>query len=143
MGISAGHVVVGFAGIKRGGADQGFQCLEARTVADGNAEADLRADVREGVERRERGAHHRVDVERAGRLIERPEGFAAIGVERGELRERCVRQVTRREVPLIQRAQEPERVEARPFESRAQIGRRRRVLATAAADHAATWTNRN
>jgi hypothetical protein len=46
-------------------------------------------------------------------LIEGPEGFGAIGVERGHMGERRVGQIAWREAPLIERAQERERVEAR------------------------------
>ena len=142
MGISAGHVVIGLAGIERG-ADQGFKGLEAGTAGGGNAEADLRAGVSEGVERRERVAHHRVDVERAGRLVQGPEGFSAIGVEHGQVCERRLRDLAGREAALIQRTQERERLEARSFDPRTQIGGRRRATAPAAADHAATRTSRN
>ena len=49
----------------------------------------------------------------------------------------------RREAALIKRTQERERLEARPFDPRTQIGRRRRATAPAASDHAATRTRRN
>lgn len=112
-------------------------------MGDGNPEADLRPGVREGVERGERVAPHRIEVEHGGRVIERPEGFGTIGVERGEVRERDVREVARREAVFIQRAQKRERVEARPLEPRTQIRRRRRAMVPAASDHAATRTRRN
>ena len=127
MGISAGHIVVGLDEIERG-ADHRFTRLELGAAVCGNAGADLRAGDGERVERRARIAHHRVDIERTTRLIEGPESFGAIGVECGQVSERRVREIARGEARLIERAQQRERIEARPFEPRAQIGRGARRL---------------
>ena len=143
LGISARHVVVGFDEIE-GGADHRLKSLESGASVWGHAGADLRAGIGERGERRERVAHHRLDVERAGGLIQGPQGFGTIGIERRQVRERRLREIARGEAPLIERAQEGERVETRAFQPRAQIGRRRRAArAPAASGHAATRTSRS
>ena len=104
LGISAGHVVVGFDEVECG-ADHGLKGLESGAGVSGHASADLRAGDGERVERRQGIAHHRVDIERAEGLIQGPEGFGTIGVERGQVREGGLREIARGEAPLIERAQ--------------------------------------
>ena len=143
LGISTGHIVVGVDKIECG-SDHRFKGLESGTGVSEHASANLRAGNSKRVKRRQSIAHHRVDSERAEGLIQGPEGFGTIGVERGQVREGRLREIARSEAPLIERAQEGERVEARAFQPPAQIGRRRRAArAPTAAGHAATRTSRN
>ena len=123
LGISAGHVVVGLDGIQ-GRADNRLETFDAGTRLTRQVSADLRAGRGDGVERPQRIAEHQVDIERATRLIEGPEGFGAIGVERGQVRERRAWEIATHEAPLIERAQQRERLKACLFQRRAQIGRR-------------------
>ena len=68
MGISARHVVVGLDGIE-GDADHRLQTFETGADLQREPRADLRAGVCERIERRERVAHHRVEVEPPDGLI--------------------------------------------------------------------------
>jgi len=114
LGISTGHVVVGLDGIE-GRAGHRLQTFELGTAVRGKLNPDRWAGVTERGKRGERVAHHRLDVERASGLIEGPQRFGAISVERGQVSQRRVWEIARRETGLIEGAQERERVEARLF----------------------------
>ena len=91
--------------------------VDTGTAGGGEAMADLLARDLESVEGRERVADHGVEVERARRLIERPEGFGTAGVELGQVRQGSVWELAWREGRLVQGAQQRERVEAGPFQA--------------------------
>ncbi len=67
LGISAGHVVVGLDWIQ-GRADDRLETFDSGTHLHRQLSADLRAGSGEGLERRQRVAPHRLEVERADRL---------------------------------------------------------------------------
>lgn len=116
LGIAPWDIVVRLTRIE-GGADHGLELSD--DVARGGRErvADLLAGVREAGQRGRRVADHRGEVERARGLIEGPQRLGTVGVLGGEDGEGRLGRGVRPE-PVIEGAQERERVEARRFEAR-------------------------
>ena len=121
MGVATGHVVVGLGGIETG-PDDWFEGVNACGRGGGELRADEGASRGERLKRGERVAGHRVEIERASRLIQGPEGFRTVGVELKEPVELGLGEVRRRDLGVVERAEQRQRVQPRRFEPRAQVG---------------------
>ena len=77
----------------------------------------------ERLERGERVAGHRVEIEGTRRLIQGPEGFRTVGVELKERVELGLGEVRRRNLGVVERAEQRQRVQPGRFEPRAQVWR--------------------
>ena len=119
LGEVARDVVVGLAGIQ-GGADARLQCRHPGRG--GNPRAHDVARGRQVLEGRECVADHGGDIQRAGGVIEGPEGFGTVGIELGELVQLGVGQSRERDQGLIERAQQREGLETGDFQPRPEVG---------------------
>lgn len=122
MGVTAGHVVVGLGGIETGPDDR-FEGVDARGRGVGELRADVGTSRGERLERGERVADHRVEIERTSRLIQGPEGFRTVGVELKERVELGLGKVRGWDLGVVERAEQRQRVQPCRFEPRAQGGR--------------------
>src|SRR6516165_327341 len=71
----------------------------------------------------QRVPQHGVLIQLAWRLVQRPQGFAIIGVQFKELSQQLLWDLGRRQVHSIEGAEQGQQIESGVLQSRAQIGR--------------------